>query len=561
MSKEDVIGYDHIYPNLEDWPIRNFAQDRDGFVERLIGYTMNKLQASSNSSLELLNKTVYLEKQRSKNNPWNVDPSDEKKYWRSLESEVEKSKVGDNPELEQAKILRRIVHRYSEEILGDFNPGTFKFARIFLTSLFKRLLNNGWSRGHRGIWGRRDDVRRKLKVDGHIDQVRSLFKKGTVVIVPTHYSNLDSALIGYGIDMKIGIPAFAYGAGLNLYDYELVAYFINRLGAYRVDRRKKNPIYLETLKSMASLSLVEGVNHIFFPGGTRSRSGAIEDKLKLGLLNSVIDAQRHCILNDINQKIFIVPMCVGYHFVLEAKGLIDQHLRVVGKEKYFRTKSSESFIKKSLRFLRRLRKSDSEIYMSLGQPIDVLGNRVDASGASFDKRGNQIYLKNYFSSDDVLNVDSQRESVYTRILAGRIIEGFKKDNVILTSHMAAFVLFTIIEELNPELELFDILKIPTKEIAISFKALVARSKKVIDYLNSLDEGVKFAQTFQKPLEEALKDGIYNVGIYHSQRVIKWIDKSTLGTEDLKLLYYYHNKMNHYNVPKRKRSLEDIVSKM
>jgi len=73
---------------------------------------------------------------------------------------------------------------------------------------------------------------------------------------------------------------------VNLYDVEILAYYMNRLGAYRVDRRKKNPIYLETLKSMASLSLLEGLNHIFFPGGTRSRSGAIEENLKLGLLNS-----------------------------------------------------------------------------------------------------------------------------------------------------------------------------------------------------------------------------------------------------------------------------------
>ena len=35
------------------------------------------------------------------------------------------------------------------------------------------------------------------------------------------------------------------------------------------------------------ISLIEGINHIFFPGGTRSRSGAIEDKLKLGLLKII----------------------------------------------------------------------------------------------------------------------------------------------------------------------------------------------------------------------------------------------------------------------------------
>ncbi|MEZ4907100.1 MAG: hypothetical protein R2771_05540 [Saprospiraceae bacterium] len=58
-------------------------------------------------------------------------------------------------------------------------------------------------------------------------------------MLPTHQSNLDSMLIGYTIDFKLGLPAFAYGAGLNLYNYEIPAYYMSRLGAYKVDRRKK----------------------------------------------------------------------------------------------------------------------------------------------------------------------------------------------------------------------------------------------------------------------------------------------------------------------------------
>ena len=323
MIIKDNKIYDHIMPSLQDWPITRFSNDRDQFIERLIPYTMERLMSSNHNPEELLSKSIYLETKRVKNNPWNVDPGDEKTYWKSLIKELDATQKAEDPDLERRKLLRRIVYRYSEEIIGFFIPKTYLFARKFLGSFFKRLFNNGWGRGHKGIWGSKKDLQNKIKVDGYVEEIRELFNKGTVVIVPTHYSNLDSIMIGYGIDSNLGIPAFSYGAGLNLYDYEVLAYFMNRLGAYRVDRRKKNPIYLETLKSMASLSLIEGLNHIFFPGGTRSRSGAIEDKLKLGLLNSVIDAQRYCILNEINQKIFVVPLTVGYHFVLEAGSLVD----------------------------------------------------------------------------------------------------------------------------------------------------------------------------------------------------------------------------------------------
>ena len=151
----------HIIPSLEDWPINQFAKDKDGFISRLIKFTLDKLDQSTNNALELLTKTIYLEQKRSRNNPWKVDPSDENAYWNSLAKELEKSKTSEDPHIEQLKILKRVVHRYSEEILGDFNPKTFSFARKFLTSMFKRLFNNGWGKGHKGIWGNRNDVRKK----------------------------------------------------------------------------------------------------------------------------------------------------------------------------------------------------------------------------------------------------------------------------------------------------------------------------------------------------------------------------------------------------------------
>jgi glycerol-3-phosphate O-acyltransferase len=559
MNK-DSKDLDHIIPSIEDWPIRHFASNRDAFIQRLIDFTMEHLLKSNNTPLDLLKKTTYLERQRVKNSPWHVDPADEKVYWKSLTNEVDESIKASEPEKEQLKILRRLVHRYSEEIIGDFAPKTHLFARKFLTIFFKRLFNNGWGRGHSGIWGSKKQLLEKIKIDGHIDEIRTLFNKGTVVIVPTHYSNLDSIMLGFGIDMKLCIPAFSYGAGLNLYDYEILAYYMNRLGAYRVDRRKKNPIYLETLKSMASLSLIEGLNHIFFPGGTRSRSGAIEDKLKLGLLNSVIDAQRHCIVKDINQKIFIVPVVMGYHFVLEAGSLIDQHLKIIGREKYLRSRKTSSIFSSVFNFLSALRRNDSEVYLSFGQPMDVLGNAVDAEGNSFDDRGKMVNINKYFSTEDVPNEDTQRESVYTKILAEKIVKSFKEENIILSSHIAAFVGFNIIQEQNPEMDLFQILKIPVKSIRIKLDDYVAKLTYCLELLEKKKkkEKIKFSETLYLDPLECLKDGIKNVGVYHNSKVLKWLDKNTIGTDDLKLLYYYHNKMEHYDIQLNYHQSEDIA---
>ena len=557
MIIRDNKTYEHIIPALKDWPITKFSEDRDQFIERLINYTMDRLLTSNHEPQELLSKSIYLERKRVKHNPWNVDPGDEKVYWKSLVKELEQTAKAEDPELEKKKLLRRIVYRYSEEIIGFFIPKTYQFARKFLTAFFKRLFNNGWGRGHKGIWGSKAKLKEKIKVDGYLEEIRELFNHGTVVIVPTHYSNLDSIMIGYGIDSNVGIPAFSYGAGLNLYDYEVMAYFMNRLGAYRVDRRKKNPIYLETLKSMASLSLMEGLNHIFFPGGTRSRSGAIESKLKLGLLNSVIDAQRYCILNDINQKIFVVPLTVGYHFVLEAGSLIEQHLRQIGRERYNRSSGRTSMLKYIYKFLIDLRKYDSEVYLSFGQPMDVLGNYVDSKGFSFDERGTEIDLEKYFSKEDIPNVDAQRESVYTRILADKIVESFKKENIVLSSHLCAYAAFKCIEKQNPELDLFDILKIQSKTIRIRYSVFEKECQGIIAKLKSYtDFDVKFSAIFDKSIDKIIEDGIANLGVYHHDKVLKLTSENFLETENLKLLLYYHNKLTHYELNGQIKTAEE-----
>ena len=556
MPAENKI-YSHLIPEIKDWPIYKFSSNREAFIAELTEYVLSKMANSSSSSVhDILRKSIYQEQKRVKIRPWKVDPSDEKEYWSSLGDELESAGKAENSELEELKLLKRIINRYSEEILGHFIPKTHNFARVFLTAFFKRLYNNGWGRGHRGIWGNKKHLLSKIKIKGHIEELRAMFNLGTVVMVPTHYSNLDSIQIAYAIDTKAGLPAFSYGAGLNLYDVEVLAYYMNRLGAYRVDRRKKNPIYLETLKAMASLSLMHGLNHIFFPGGTRSRSGAIEDKLKLGLLNSVIDAQRNSFLDNKEQRIFIVPLSIGYHFVLEAESLINQHLSIVGKEKYSRQKKKKSKIGKSISFLRSLRKYDSDIYLSFGKPMDIMGNLVDIKGNSYDTRGNLVDVKSYFSKDDVLNVDSQRESVYTKVLAERIVESFKRNNVILSSHLVAYAMFTLLEEDNAEKTLFELIKVPPKSITISLDRMVTQVENILANLKALENKVTLSEEFDNVSTlDLILVGVGKVGVYHQKKVIKLKSKDTLGTEDLKLLYYYHNKVIHYNLPVNKKITE------
>ena len=109
---------------------------------------------------------------------------------------------------------------------------------------------------------------------------------------------------------------------------------MSKLGAYKVDRRKKNSIYINSLLEYSKFSFTYNINTIFFPGGTRSRSGQIETELKTGLLSSLIGAQFEKIKSGDDKKIFVVPMILNYNSVLEARSLIYSFLKNEGKTKY-----------------------------------------------------------------------------------------------------------------------------------------------------------------------------------------------------------------------------------
>ena len=545
----------HIIPKIKDWPIYKISENRPQFISELNAYTKSRLYAETKvSTEELLEKTIYLEKLRSKNNPWKVDPADDKSYWKDLEREIKEAKSFDNVEEKLVAIVDRIINRYNEEIVGNFKKKTFKFSRNFLHAFFKRLLNPATFKGQKRLWGNRSQTRQKIKLHGHVDELRSLFTKGTVVIVPTHFSNIDSILIGYALDAVVGVPASSYGAGLNLLDNEIVAYFINRLGAYRVDRRKKNPIYLECLKSMASFSLQKNVNQIFFPGGTRSRDGKLEDKLKLGLLGSMVEAQRHAITDKKDNKIYVVPLVVSYHFILEAKSLVDQYLRSTGKEKYTRSRDNGKSSGKLMKFLWSIITKESDIEMSFGHPMDVFGHDVDINGVSLDKHGNEIDISGYFKLDGEIKTVAQREKVYTKLLGEKIVDSYKVNNVVLSSHLVAFAAFRILLNSNSELNLYDVLNIPTANFEIDEILLEKVVKKILANLKRLEQQdkVKLSETLDDSLKEIINDGLRNLGLYHPQKVLKRNKEGKYVSENFRLLYFYHNRLDSYE-------LEDVVN--
>ncbi len=548
--------YPHIIPDISAWPIYKLSQDREKFVREITDSVMEVYKDKSFKELEdILSKTIFLEIKRCKENPWKVDPRNEVKYWKTLRSDLQRKLKADVDKQALLDLLLKISNRYAEEIVGNFKIKTFKYARKLLSSVFRRLLNSAAGKNHRRLWGSQHQLYERLLVRGPIEKVRSLAKEGTIVIVPTHFSNLDSILIGYAIDVIMGMPAFNYGAGLNLYDLELVAYFINRLGAYKVDRRKKNPIYLETLKKMSYNSITRGVNTLFFPGGTRSRSGELEQGLKLGLLGTVVESQRSRLEQGNQEKIFVVPLIISYHFVLEGKYLIEQHLRKVGQEQYLSSKDAAQSYTKIIKFLWDLFSQGSEIYLTLGEPMDVVGNKVDEQGRSYDSKNREVQMKDYFTLDQEIGTNIQREKVYTKILADQIVKSYKTYNTVLSSHVVAYTFFDMIRSRFPNESIFSVVTKDSETLTVSYDEFRERIKATQIILQQLaDQGrLNITNIIKGDAESLIELGISNMGVYHLKKPVRINEAREIESDDLKLLYYYHNRLEHYELNRKVHS--------
>ena len=554
MEKKTLPGtYPPILPDINDWPIFKLSEDRKTFTEELEHFTLDKVEHFHKENLtDLLAETIYLEKIRIKEEPWKVDPPNERQFWSRIKKRLVKYSVDKDESISAQNntyLLKQIIHRYALEIVGTFRINTFLFARKFLTWFFNQLLQASFWKIR--LKGGKKRLVQKLLVKGDIDHVRSLAQKGTLIIVPTHFSNLDSILIGYVLDAVTGLPAFSYGAGLNLYNTGYTAYFLNRLGAYRVDRRKKNKIYLETLKSMSSLSIQRGTNSIFFPGGTRSRSGAIENKLKMGLLGTLVEAQRAMIQRNENTKIYIVPLILSYHFVLDGQSLIDQYLKQQGKSRYFKEGKDYSGLSGIIRFIWKILSEGNEITLSFGKAMDVIGNPVDQEGNSKDKYGNTINMADYFISEGRVNTDIQRETEYTGLLAENIIKRFHSDNIVLSSHLLAFAAFEILCNENPKLDLFGILRLPTDDYIFDYTVLSATVKQLQKTLILFAEKEKLilSPEINSSVDELITDGIKHLGTFHIKKPLKRNKSGEVISENLYLLYFYHNRLTGYGLEK------------
>ncbi|MBK8258282.1 MAG: 1-acyl-sn-glycerol-3-phosphate acyltransferase [Polyangiaceae bacterium] len=514
-------------------PIFGFNDHREEIVREVV----RRVVSATRDPLHVLNDAAYHETKRLET-ARRPDDVKEREEWRTLARSL--GRMGDG---ERKQRLTDLTERYAWDVAGNFNPRVYTLSKRLLPPIVTALLQPTMFVRKPGELLSLDVLRSHVTVQGPIQKIQRLVENGTAVFVPTHLSNFDSIVFGYALEAA-GLPPATYGAGKNLFTNPVLSFFMHNLGAYRVDRRLRHNLYKDILKTYSCVLLEQGYHSLFFPGGTRSRSGGIERRLKLGLVGSAVEAYARTLLTGKERRIYFVPATINYLITLEAETLIADYLSEAGKGRFIIEDDESSRFERLFAFTRKLFDMRGSVVIRFGEPIDPFGNAVDDVGDSHDSRGRRVDPASYVKDrNGNVTLDAARDTQYTRELGDAICAAYARDTVAMSTHVTAAVAFARLRQISPAPDLFtvlrqrDVLTVPRDELASD----VAMMRDKMRQMESAGQ-VRLGDLLRNASGgDIVERAVRAFAGYHTTRAVE--PRSTgIALCDPNLLFYYQNRL-------------------
>lgn len=497
----------------------------DGMVER----SRARFAAMSDRALtDALEDALYQERKRLQRAPPEPDVD-------AVLDDLARALVRGDREAKELAGLR-LVSLWAEEVHGHFDPSVYKVATRFLPRALTGLLS-----------GRPDRLRDwelsksgRLAVRGDIGWIEELSREATLVLVPTHVSNLDSPLIGLALYLA-GLPPFTYGAGLNLFSNPVVGWWLGRLGAYTVDRTKRARLYKEVLKDYSVRCLTTRHHSLFFPGGTRSRSHEIETHVKKGLMGTGIVAWQEMLeAGRKDSEVYFVPLTLSFTLVLEAATLIQDHLAEAGKQRYIITDDEFAQPRVLAAFARRVLDLDAACVAHFGTPVDCLGHAV--SRDPVERAEQAAHRRGYVCDrDGTVQRDEQRDREYTNRLGDALVDAWPRHADVLSTHLAARAAWRVYARQEGTTDPFRLIQ------QTAGKRRLARAdveEELARELARVDEKVQAGELgtlLPGTAGDVLAEALDRFGRYHRSLALE-VQGSELFIGDPTLCLYYQNRL-------------------
>jgi len=507
-------------------------QPTDRWVSELIRRAQRRLEAFDDPDrIAALEQTLYEERNRLSRD---AGASEERRALDRLAHAL--LREGKREQIDAALTL---IAGWGREIHGRFDPRVYRFATRVLPKLVAGLL----SERPRTLYGLRTwdlSIAKRLRIEGDIAQLQRLTSEATLILAPTHVSNLDSPLLGLAL-YQAGLPPFVYGAGLNLFDNPVIGWWMHRLGAYTVDRRKRAVLYKDTLKDYSTLCLKEGLHSLFFPGGTRCRSGQLETRLKKGLLGTGLDAWQENLSQGVaRSEIYVIPCTLSYQLVLEAETLIDDHLAEVGRQRYIIEDDEFSRPRVVAGFLRRVLDLDAPVVCRFGDPLDLLGNPVPREPV--ERAEATVRRRRYVTdADGAVEPDGQRDFRYTERLSESLVRAYARDTHVMTTHLVARVAWTMLAEQRGTTDPFRLVQAEPAGRHLDRGAVIERLGRAMDRAREGAALGLWHQDLPSTAADALNLAIDRFKRFHKSRALA-DHGSDVVIESPRLCLYYQNRL-------------------
>ncbi len=443
--------------------------------------------------------------------------------------------------------VRALAEIHAWDVAGNFDPRVFSVATRLMPPVLGALLSPlRTATSPRRLLSAQSLVDR-ITVEGATAQVARLAEHGTIVYVPTHLSNMDSIVFGYALELA-GLPPATYGAGKNLFTNPVLSFFMHNLGAYKVDRRLRHALYKSVLKAYSCVLLERGYHSLFFPGGTRSRSGGVERRLKLGLAGTGVEAFARTAAGGRPRRVFFVPATISYLVTLEAETLIGDFLQEAGKSRFIIEDDESSRVEKVAAFSTKLLRHDGGVVVRFGEPLDPFGNPVDERGES-RVGGRSVDPVSYVTSArGVIGPDDDRDAAYTRELGEAICRSYLRHTVVLATHIVAACLMNRLRRAARTDDIFTLLRIRRKA-EVSRAELAEDAERLRDTLRA-EEAASHVR-LASALRSATGRGIVDEALRafrgtHTATVVEERG-DTLAIGDAPLVFYYQNRLAAHGV--------------
>lgn len=520
--------------------LERFNADRERLLaeveRRVVARCLADAQRGGYFSLDyILNDVAFSEIKRLEAGPGKGDAVDR---WKDLSRRL-LTMTTDDKEAE----LRRLVRHYGRDVVGNFDPKVYRFATEVGPSLLGMLFSP-LTTLREGV-AALSNLDQRIVPDGAIDLARTCAERGTLIVTPTHSSNMDSPVIGIGL-MRAGLPPTTYGAGKNLFTNPFISFFMRNLGAYRVDRRLRFELYKDVLKEYSTVLLEHGYHSLFFPGGTRCRSNIVENHLKLGLLGTSVTAYKNLVREGkANRRIYIVPVTINYRLVLEAETLIEDYLAETGKSRFIITDDEFSRVHRMVEFFRKILANEGSVVVRLGRPFDPFGNDITDSGDSIDRAGRLVDPASFVrGADGEVCDDDQRDAEYTRELGRRLAASYPRLTVFHPTHLLARALYDEVARRAGTKDIYRLLRMSSGQLAVPKPDVVAAVGRLRARIAAAPTwGSEHPQFAAQSDEEKVADAVKGLSTFHTRQIVD--DRGdAICVSDVKLLYYYMNRTAH-----------------